>query len=62
MVASCGNDGAIGIRDVQTGALLKTLRRDRPYERMDITGIRGLNDTQKAALYSLGAVETARTK
>jgi len=57
MVASCGDDGVIGIRDVHTGALLKTLRRDRPYERLDISGIRGLNDAQKATLFALGAID-----
>jgi WD40 repeat protein len=46
-LASCGNDGAI------------TLRRDRPYERLDITGIRGLTEAQKATLHGLGALEEA---
>ena len=37
--------------------LLQTLRRDRPYERLDITGIRGLNEEQKASLQALGAID-----
>jgi hypothetical protein len=57
MLASCGNDGAIMLWDVQTGELLQTLRRDRPYERLNITGIRGLTEAQKATLRALGAVE-----
>jgi len=39
------------------GAPVATLRRDRPYERLDITGIQGLNDGQKLALKLMGAVE-----
>jgi WD40 repeat protein/transcriptional regulator with XRE-family HTH domain len=37
--------------------LLRTLRRDRPYERLNITGIGGLTEAQKAALLALGAIE-----
>jgi hypothetical protein len=36
---------------------LFTLRRDRPYERLNITGIRGLTEAQKASLRVLGAIE-----
>lgn len=57
MVACCGESGAVGIYKVQTGELLKTLRRDRPYERVNITGIRGLTEAQKQTLRELGAVE-----
>ncbi len=37
--------------------LLRMLRRDRPYERLNITGIRGLNEAQKASLQALGAID-----
>ncbi len=57
MLASCGDDGAITLWDLQSGEHLGTLRRDRPYERLDITGIRGLTQAQKASLRALGAVE-----
>jgi WD40 repeat protein/transcriptional regulator with XRE-family HTH domain len=50
-LASGGVDGSI-----KTGDFLRTLRRDRPYERMDITGIRGLTEAQKETLRQLGAV------
>jgi hypothetical protein len=30
--------------------MLKTLRADRPYERMNITGVKGLTEAQKATL------------
>jgi WD40 repeat protein/transcriptional regulator with XRE-family HTH domain len=56
-LASCGDDGAIKIWDVQSGEDLRTLRRDRPYERLKITGIRGLTQAQKATLHALGAIE-----
>lgn len=56
-LASCGNDGAIMIWDLDTGKHLQTLRRDRPYERMNITAIKGLTNAQKASLRTLGAFE-----
>ena len=57
MLASCGDDGAINVWDLESGDHLRTLRRDRPYERMDISGVRGLTDAQRASLRALGAVE-----
>jgi WD40 repeat protein len=56
-LASSGFDGVINLWDVGTGACLRTLRSDRPYERMNITGVKGLTEGQKATLRSLGAVE-----
>ena len=58
-LASCGEDGAITIWDLERGEHLRTLRRDRPYERLTITGIRGLTEAQKASLRALGAIEDA---
>src|SRR6266849_6016804 len=57
LLASCGNDGAIMLWDLESGDHLRTLRRDRPYERLNITGIRGLTEAQKASLRALGAIE-----
>src|SRR6266700_2804194 len=57
LLASCGDDGAITIWDLASGGHLRTLRRDRPYERLNITGIRGLSEAQKASLRALGAFE-----
>jgi WD40 repeat protein len=56
-LASCGDDGAIRVWDLHSGEQLRTLRRDRPYERLNITGIRGLTEAQKVTLHALGAVE-----
>ena len=58
-LASCGDDGAVALWDLERGEHLRTLRRDRPYERLNITGIRGLTEAQKATLRALGAIEGA---
>jgi WD40 repeat protein len=59
ILASCGEDGAIALWDLHSGASLRMLRRDRPYERLNITGIRGLTEAQKETLRALGAREDA---
>src|SRR6266516_1631985 len=56
-LASCGKDGTIKVWDVRSAELLRTLRRDRPYERLNITGTRGLTEAQRATLQALGAIE-----
>jgi WD40 repeat protein/transcriptional regulator with XRE-family HTH domain len=56
-LASCGDDNIIQVWDLQRGDHLQTLRRDRPYERLNITGIRGLSQAQKTTLRALGAIE-----
>ncbi len=56
-LASCGSDGAIQLWNVESGEHLGTLRRDRPYERLNITGIRGLTQAEIAMLRTLGAIE-----
>ena len=55
-LASCGEDGAIRLWDLDSSKPLQTLR-DRLYERLNITGIQGLTDAQKASLHALGAFE-----
>ncbi|MBI1256390.1 MAG: XRE family transcriptional regulator [Chloroflexi bacterium] len=60
-LASCGDDGAIMLWDINSGERLKTLRRDRPYERLNITGIKGLTEAEKNMLYTLGAIEDDAT-
>ena len=56
-LASSSADEAIKLWDIQSGVCLKTLRSDRPYERMNITEVMGLTEVQKGALQILGAVE-----
>jgi WD40 repeat protein len=61
-LASCGDDGAITLWNLENGEPLRTMRRDRPYERLDITGVKGLTEAQKATLRALGAREDAPEK
>jgi WD40 repeat protein/transcriptional regulator with XRE-family HTH domain len=56
-VASGSQDGIIELWSIGTEECLQTLRSDRPYERMNIKGVKGLTDNQLAILKTLGAVE-----
>jgi WD40 repeat protein len=56
-LASCGDDGAIVFWDAQSGQMRRRRRRDRPYERLDITAVKGLTPAQLASLRELGAIE-----
>ena len=56
-LASCGDDGAVHLWDLGSGERLQTLRQDRPYERLNIRGIRGLTEVKKEDLRMLGAIE-----
>jgi hypothetical protein len=42
-----------------SGACLRTLRADRRYERLNIAGLTGVSEAQRATLLALGAVEQA---
>ncbi len=58
-IGSCGDDGVINIWDLESGEHLHTLRRDRPYERLNISGVKGLTEAEIATLRGLGAIEEA---
>ena len=57
IIAACSRDGTIRLWDFETGECLKILKSDRPYENMNITGVKGLTEVEKATLKALGAVE-----
>ncbi|MEG4863416.1 MULTISPECIES: NACHT domain-containing protein [unclassified Microcoleus] len=57
IIAACSRDGTIRLWDIETGECLKILKSDRPYENMNITGVTGLTEVEKATLKALGAVE-----
>jgi WD40 repeat protein/transcriptional regulator with XRE-family HTH domain len=56
-LASSSDDGTVKLWDIQTATCLKTFISERPYERMNITGVQGLTEAQKANLRALGAIE-----
>ncbi|MGF1499942.1 MAG: NB-ARC domain-containing protein [Elainellaceae cyanobacterium] len=56
-LVSCSQDETMKLWDAVSGECLMTLRVERPYEGMNITGITGLTAAQKATLLALGAVE-----
>ncbi len=57
MLASCGDDNTIQVWDRKRGQQLQTLRRDRPYERLDSSGVKGVTEAEIATLRALGAIE-----
>jgi hypothetical protein len=59
LLASGSFDGTMRLWDAASAATLHTLRADRPYERVDITGMSGVTEAQHAALLALGALELA---
>ncbi len=57
VLASGSNDGVIKLWDVSSGSCLHTMRHERQYERMNITGVKGLTSAQIATLKKLGAIQ-----
>lgn len=50
-------DETLRVWDVQTGECLQSLYTPYPYDGMNITGVTGLTEAQKATLKALGAME-----
>jgi WD40 repeat protein len=57
ILASGSHDGTVRLWDMQTGDCIQTLSSERPYERMNITGARGITTAQREMLKALGAVD-----
>ncbi|MBD2772995.1 pentapeptide repeat-containing protein [Iningainema sp. BLCCT55] len=57
LLASGSEDENIQLWDVQKCTRWRQLHSDRLYEGMEITGVTGLTDAEKASLKALGAVE-----
>jgi len=57
LLVSSGEDGVIHLWDTAQAELIRTLRIDRPYERLALSGLSGITSSQRAALFALGAVE-----
>lgn len=57
ILASGSQDETIRLWDLEKAGQIRLLRSERPYERMDITGVQGLTEAQKMSLYTLGAIE-----
>lgn len=57
-LASGDDDGILTLWDRETGACHRTLRSERPYDRMNIRGIKGISEAQRASLKVLGAIES----
>lgn len=60
VLASSSEDETLKLWDVETGNCLQTLRAIRPYEGMNMTGVRGLTEAQIESLKALGAFSIYR--
>ena len=57
LVVSASEDGTMRVWDIDSANCLRTIRPDRPYEKMNITRVKGLSGTEKTVLQALGAYE-----
>lgn len=57
-LATGDEEGTTLLTDVQTGKVIEKISIDRPYERMNVHGVTGLNAAERATLTALGAVES----
>jgi predicted NACHT family NTPase len=59
VLASCSEDGQIKLWNYQDGNCLQTMSSDRPYEGMNITGTKGLTESEIVTLKTLGALSSS---
>jgi WD40 repeat protein len=57
LLASSDEEGTTILADIQSKTVLYKISLDRPYERMNIKGARGLNLAEREALNVLGAID-----
>src|SRR6266516_4963647 len=57
ILASGSDDGTCRLWNIQTGVCKWILKSERPYDRMNITEVKGLTEAQKTTLRILGAIE-----
>ena len=57
LLASGDDDGNLMLWDIASGNVCQTLHSDRPYERMNISGVKGITQAQRDTLKALGAIE-----
>ncbi len=57
LVASGSWDGGVKLWDAQRAVCVRTLRAERRYERMDVTGLTGITEAQRQTLAALGATD-----
>ncbi|MBL8057235.1 MAG: helix-turn-helix domain-containing protein [Anaerolineales bacterium] len=58
-LASSDEEGTTLLVDIQAGRVVEKIMLDRPYERLNLRGVKGLNAAEHAALKALGAREEA---
>ena len=56
-LASGDEEGTTILVDMQSGQVVEKISIDRPYERMNVRGVTGLNAAERATLKALGAVD-----
>jgi WD40 repeat protein len=62
VLASGSQDETVQLWNWRTGECLKTLRTLRPYEGMNITGVKGLTIAELSSLQALGAVNLGKAR
>lgn len=61
LLASTSKDGTIKVWDTHSAECRHTLQAPGPYAGMNITGVTGITEAQKATLHALGALDTWTT-
>ncbi|MEO0835645.1 MAG: hypothetical protein AAFY16_06585 [Cyanobacteria bacterium J06642_3] len=57
-LVSGSQNGTIKLWDINSRSCIKTFNPPRAYSQMNITGVTGLSESEKATLIALGAIET----